>query len=104
VLYRQHKDNDIGAKKAVSLRYIRYVLTHISIMAGKLNNSYKQAGSFLRIFYDKLNDEQKELLTAHATMLRMTKAGKLRTIVKYNTFLYGIARKTGQVIVILSSK
>jgi len=103
VLYRQHRANDIGAKKALSLRYIKYVLTHISIMAGKLNNSYKQAESFLRVFYDKLSDEQKELLTAHATMQRQTKTGKLRTMLKYNTFLYGIARKAGQIIVILSS-
>jgi len=103
VLYRQHKDNDIGAKKALSLRYITYVLTHISIMAGKLNNSYKQSGSFLKVFYNKLDEKQRELLTAHATMQRQPKAGKLRTMLKYNTFLYGIARKTAQIIVILSS-
>ena len=104
VLYRQHNDNDVGAKKARSVRYVRYVLTHISIMAGKLNNSYKQAGSFLKVFYDKLTAEQKELLTAHATMQRLSKSGKLRTMLKYNTFLYGIARKTAQVIVILANK
>jgi len=101
VLYRQHSDNDIGAKKARSFRYIKYVLTHISVMAGKLNNSYKQAGSFLRVFYDRLDDGQRELLTAHTTLPRLTKFGKLRTILKYNTFLYGVARKVAQVIVII---
>jgi hypothetical protein len=73
-------------------------------MAGKLNNSYKQAGSFLKIFYDKLNRNQRELLTAHATMPKLTKMGKLRTTIKYNTFLYGAARKIGQLVVLLVSR
>jgi glycosyltransferase involved in cell wall biosynthesis len=101
VLYRQHGDNDIGAKKARSAKYIKYVLTHIDIMAGKLNNSYKQAESFLEIYKDKLTDEQRKLLTAHANMPTQTKLCKLRTIIKYNTFLCGIARKTAQIIVLL---
>ena len=101
VLYRQHGGNDVGAKKARSPKYIKYVLTHIDIMAGKINNSYKQAGSFLKLYGDKLSVEQKELLAAHAGMPGLTKTGKLRTMLKYKTFLYGLARKTAQVIVLL---
>jgi glycosyltransferase involved in cell wall biosynthesis len=100
VLYRQHGNNDIGAKKALSPSYIKYVLTHVDVMAEKLNNSYKQAGSFLEVFGNRLNDEQKELLAAHASMSKLSRIGKLRTMFKYNTFLYGIARKTAQIIVL----
>jgi len=104
VLYRQHSDNSLGAKRARSAKYVRYVLTHIEIMAEKINNSYKQAGSFLKMFSDKLTEKQKELVAAHAAMPMRSKAGKLRTMLRYNTFMYGAARKTGQVIVLLISK
>jgi len=104
ILYRQHGSNNVGAKKARSPRYAMYVLTNISIMAGKLNNSYKQAGSFLKVFYDKLSKEQRVLLTAHANMPKQTKLGKFRTMLKYNTFLYGVARKVGQMIVLIFSR
>jgi len=101
VMYRQHRDNSVGAKRALSPKYIRYVLTHVDIMAEKINNSYKQAGSFLKLYKSKLTDEQKELIAAHANMPNLTKCGKLRKMLKYKTFMYGIARKTAQVIVIL---
>jgi len=103
VLYRQHTNNEVGAKKVRSVRYVRYVLTHIDIMAGKLYNSYRQAGSFLKMYDERLSDEQKELLAAHASMPELTKRGKLRLIFKYKTFLCGTARKIAQVIVLLSS-
>jgi len=103
VLYRQHTENDIGAKKARSVRYVRYVLTHIDIMAGKLYNSHRQAGSFLKMYDERLSDEQKELLAAHASMPELTKTGKLRLMFRYKTFLCGAARKIAQVIVLLSS-
>ena len=104
VLYRQHSANSMGAKRVRSPGYVRYILTHLDVMAEKINSSYKQAASFLEMYGDKLTEEQKELVIAHASMSGRTKAGKLRTMLKYNTFLYGAARKIGQVIVLLCSR
>jgi len=104
VLYRQHSENSVGAKRARSPGYVRYVLTHIDVMAEKINNSYRQAASFLEMYGGKLTEEQKELVTAHASMPGLTKSGKLRTMFKYNTFLYGAARKIAQVIVLICSR
>jgi len=103
VLYRQHESNSVGAKKALSPRYIRYVLSNISIMASKLNNSYRQARSFLKIYSEELNGVQMELFSAHASMPRLSKLRKIITLFKYNTFLCGVPRKIAQVIVILFS-
>jgi len=103
VLYRQHTENDIGAKKARSVKYVRYVLTHIDIMAEKLYNSHRQAGSFLDMYEGRLSDEQRELLAAHASMPELTKKEKLHLMFKYKTFLCGTARKIAQVIVLLST-
>ncbi|MCL2221737.1 MAG: glycosyltransferase family 2 protein [Oscillospiraceae bacterium] len=103
VLYRQHERNSIGAKRVLSLEYVRYVLSNINVMAEKLDNSYRQARSFLKIYSDDLNGVQMELFSAHGLMNRRSKFGKLCTMIRYNTFLYSVARKVGQVIVILLS-
>ena len=103
VLYRQHEKNSVGAKKVLSLKYIRYVLSHIDIMAEKLNNSYRQARSFLKIYSSELNGVQLELFSVHGSMHRLSKFRKLYTLIRYNTFLYGKARKIAQIIVILFS-
>jgi len=104
ILYRQHSANSLGAKRARSPGYVRYVLTNIDVMAEKINNSYRQAASFLEMYGDKLTEEQKELVAAHASMPGLTKFGKLRVMLKYNTFLYGTARKIAQVIVLICSR
>jgi len=101
VLYRQHEFNSVGAKNVLSLRYINYVLSHIGIMSGKLNDSYRQARSFIKIYSDLLNGVQLELLSAHAYMSRRSRLGKIISLIRYNTFLCGFARKVAQVIVIL---
>ena len=103
VLYRQHGKNSVGAKKVLSLKYITYVLSHIGVMAQKLNDSYRQARSFLKIYSKQLNGVQLELVSAHAYMPRRTRFGKIISLFKYNTFLCGTARKVAQVIVILFS-
>jgi len=103
VLYRQHERNSIGAKRVLSPKYIQYVLSNINVMAEKLNNSYRQARSFLKIYYEDLNGVQMELFSAHGSMHRRSKVGKIFTMIRYNTFLYGVARKVGQIIVILFS-
>jgi len=104
ILYRQHSANSLGAKRARSPGYVRFVLTNIDVMAEKINGSYRQAASFLDMYGGKLSKEQKELVTAHASMPRLTKPGKLRTMLKYKTFLYGAARKIAQVIVLICSR
>jgi len=101
VLYRQHEFNSVGAKNVLSLRYISYVLSHIGIMSGKLNDSYRQARSFLKIYSDQLNGVQLELLSAHAFMSRRSRIGKIVSLIRYNTFLCGFARKVAQIIVVL---
>ena len=101
VLYRQHGGQVVGAKNVLSIKYIRYVLSHISVMADKLNNSYRQARSFLKIYSEDLTGVQLELFSAHSSMPRYSKLGKIITMIRYNTFLCGVARKVGQIIVIL---
>jgi len=101
ILYRQHGENDIGAKKILSFGYIVYVLSHTGIMTAKINDSHRQAESFLNLYRDKLSESQKELLNAYALIPQLSKIKKLQTKIKYKTFRYGFARKIAEIMILL---
>jgi len=100
VLYRQHGDNNIGAKKVLSPSYVYHFFTDIDKMAEKVNDSYKQAGCFLKAYFSRLSNDQQELLSAYASLAQQTKIKSIKTMVKYKTFMCGFARRTAQIIII----
>jgi len=104
VLYRQHGDNEKGAKKVLSPKYIYYVLTHIKTMAAMIDDSYKQAGAFLKLYNDKLTNENKELLSAYASIPSLSKMSRLKTVSKYKTYMYGFTRKAMQIYILKFTK
>jgi glycosyltransferase involved in cell wall biosynthesis len=103
VLYRQHSDNSSGAKRALSPKYIYFVLTNNKVMAEKLNNSYRQASNFLTEYENKLSNEQKELILVHSKMQEYSTCKKIRVMIKNKTYLHGITRKIAQTIVLIKS-
>ncbi|MCL2436418.1 MAG: glycosyltransferase family 2 protein [Clostridiales bacterium] len=101
VLYRQHDNNDIGSKKTLSFDHTYYFLRHIDTMASNVNDSYKQAGSFLHSNYERLTEEQRDLLKAFASMSTLSKINRLRTMLKYKTFKQGFTKKVANIIILL---
>lgn len=102
ILYRQHGNNNIGAKKVLSFKYIYNRLAHFDKMTQDVENTYRQAESFLRLFSDKLTDNQRELLSAYSSIPRMSRIKKLCTVFKYNFFMHGLPRKAAQIMILLS--
>jgi len=61
ILYRQHENNDIGAKKKQALlEYVFYKLTHYRETADAINQTYLQANSFLLEYGDRLPLKQRK--------------------------------------------
>ena len=104
VYYRQHKDNESGAKKVLSIRYIYYVLKHLKKMAGMIDDSYRQAGAFLMLYGSKLNADKAELLSVYSSIPYYSRVKRLKTVKKYKTFMYGFARKVAQIMILLGSR
>ena len=104
ILYRQHGGNDIGAKKVLSPRYIRYCLTHIDEISKKIADSYKQAGSFLKQFNETLTEDQREMLKAYASIPGLPRIRRMATIVKHKTYLHGLSRKAVLFMLFLKEK
>jgi glycosyltransferase involved in cell wall biosynthesis len=103
VLYRQHKGNESGAKRVLSPKYIYYVLTHLKKMSSMINDSYKQAEVFSRMYGDKLSIENAELLGAYASLRNLSRLKRVRTVRKYKTYMHGFARRAAQIGILIIS-
>ena len=103
ILHRQHKENESGAKRVLSPKYIYYVLTHLKKMSSMINDSYKQSEAFLKMYEDKLTKENVELIGAYASMRKISRLKRLKTIKKYKTYMHGFARRTAQIMILIIS-
>ena len=103
VLYRQHGDNEKGAKKVLSPKYIFYVLSNLKTMRAMIEDSYRQAGVFVEVYRDKLSGENLELLKAYASIPGLPIFKRLGTVMKYKTKMSGFARKAIQIFILKTS-
>ena len=100
VLYRQHSQNEIGAKNVRTLKYkIRKLLDHQSIKVA-LNETYLQAQSLREVYADKLSTEQREFLRAYRDIPNHGKFGRWIKVCRLGVLKHGIARKVATFIFI----
>lgn len=96
ILYRQHGDNQVGAKNFRSLGYKIYRFFDKERTKKVLNDTYKQAEEFLSIYGPLLNVNQKKIIKAYVKIPTLNKFQRIGTLFKYNFFKYGFSRKVGQ--------
>jgi len=104
VLYRQHEDNESGAKKVLSLKYIYYVLKNLKKMSLMIDDSYEQAGVFLRIYEDLLSADKQKLLRAYSSIPYYSRRKRFQTVKKYKTYMHGFARKVAQRMILMRNR
>ena len=95
--YRQHGDNEVGAK---DVRSAEYKIKKIS--DGKKNTSsvydtFLQARDIARIYETELGENFKTI-SAYAAMAEMGKIKKVRTCIKYGFWKNTLLRKIGQIV------
>ncbi len=100
MLYRQHGNNEVGAKNAKSLSFIFSKLKSID----KMKRIYKiisLQAEFLADNYDEmLTSKQKKLLRAVAELPNMSRIQKIKTIKKYRLYKNTVLRNLAQFILI----
>ncbi len=96
ILYRQHGDNQVGAKDAGSLSYNMERLKDQKGARRVLYDTCIQAGEFLERYGKLLSPRQKEWLTAYRDLPKHGKAGRLYLLFRYRFWKKGILRKLGQ--------
>ncbi len=96
MLYRQHGDNQVGAKKAKGAGFILRKFKTRKQTAKNYNDAFLQAEELLRLFGDEMSESQKETVGAYASLKTKSKLQKIKTIRKYDFRKNTLVRTIGQ--------
>jgi len=100
VMYRQHKDNEVGAKDVRTLRYkLERVLNYKKVKEA-INITYTQAESFLRAYFEDLSADQRKFLSAYGDIPNHIKPVRVYRIFRLRTFKNGFSRQVAHIIFI----
>ncbi len=97
ILYRQHENNDTGAKRFSFKTLPRKIFTVFftnNHYLKYLNQNLKQAEAFLQTFEAELTSSQIEILRTFISLPKKSWFHKRRSIVKYRLFKNGMIRNT----------
>ncbi len=83
MLYRQHDNNQVGAKASYGIGYIKRKLSTLDEVRKNYNATYIQAKSLLKCYEKDLENAQKELLQKYCEIPKMGKLKRISTIEKY---------------------
>lgn len=83
MLYRQHRNNQVGAKASYGIGFIKRKLATLDKVRENYNATYTQAAALLGIYSETLSEGQKELLKTYCSIPQMSKFKKIKTVRKY---------------------
>ena len=98
ILYRQHGNNEVGAKNVRSLGYNAKRAAKFENARRVLMETYLQAGNFAACYRDRLTEFQLELVKAYADMGSYGKFKKIHTLRKYCLWKGSASRRLGQIL------
>ena len=96
ILYRQHGNNEVGAKNTKSLGYIFNKALQLKKNKESIKNTYLQAKDIFDIFND--DTEKFALVKAYADNLNKNKFQRICSAFKYGFWKNSFLRKLGQIL------
>ncbi len=96
LFYRQHKDNQVGAKASYGIALIKRKLKTLGEVKKNYNDTYKQSGELLDRYADKLSENQREILENYLKIKNMNKFQKILAVQKYGFKKGTLLRVIGQ--------
>ena len=95
ISYRQHGDNDIGAKGYIkAIKAGMFDSTRHETLIGTVH----QAQALLRAFGSRMPEEKRRVVEVYSALNRMTKIERIACLTKYGFWKYGTARKIDQLL------
>lgn len=94
VLYRQHGENSVGAKRWGLKRILKKARSPHEVRTSLLQ-SMQQAQALLDRYRDKMSPEQIAMVEAYTQLPFMSKTARVGIIFKYNFFMHGMIRNIG---------
>lgn len=92
VLYRQHRENTVGAKNVRSLRFRLWQLCHLPLLRKKMRETFWQAESFLLLYQNLLSPERLSLLREFCSIPRLSKCARWKTARRLQLYRGGLLR------------
>lgn len=83
ILYRQHADNQVGAKASYGFAFIKRKLSTLKEVRKNYNETYIQAKALLDCYGDVLTEQQKNLIKTYCKIPGMCKFKRIRTLQKF---------------------
>ncbi len=84
MLYRQHSDNQVGAKASYGIAFIKRKISTLSEVRKNYNATYIQAAELLDVYGESLSKRDKEILQIYCRIRKMNKIKKIHTVRKYD--------------------
>ena len=96
MLYRQHSDNQVGAKASYGIAFIKRKLATLDTVRQNYNATYAQANALLDSYGNLLNENVKEIIDIYCQMPKMNKFKKIRAMQKFGFKKCTLLRVVGQ--------
>ena len=100
ILYRQHINNALGAKKHDFLYYLRSFLDNKANLKYKILRTEDQARVFVEKFGNRIEENQRQMITSYAYIQSEGYFKKRLILLKYRLFAYDFERNLGWFIFI----
>lgn len=100
LLYRQHRENDIGMSYVRSLRYKAHKLLHPGEMKQALAGTWRQAACFLDLFGAALPQELEKTVRAYSEMPGKSKFAKWAALLETGAYKDSLLRNIALFLVV----
>jgi len=101
ILYRQHGNNDIGAKK-YSIKYLLHRFLNRKYAKEMFQKVSLQANSLLEVHSEKMDEEQRKILRSFSSLGKQTRFSRLTSIIRYSFMKTGFLRNFGFIAIVLT--
>ena len=100
ILYRQHSQNQIGAKNVNTLRYKLDRFFHGEEVRAALRQTYGQSESFLSVYGEMLSPDQRNLLRQYMETPKLSKLARWKRVRSLGTLKNGFSRNVAHFLYI----
>ncbi len=97
ILYRQHGNNEVGAKDTRSIKYILTKVSAFSKNKKSINDTYLQSKMIAELYKDALG-ENYQMIFEFGENLKKGKLARIKTSKKYGIWKNTLVRRIGQII------
>ena len=98
IKYRQHGDNQVGAKDVTSAEYISSRINNKEGIKKSLEDTYKQAQEFYNTYGENIPSQYREMIRVYSEFGNLSKIKKIGYMNKFSLYKNTLARKIGQII------